>query len=270
MDMKKKKKNKKPVKPVAKPFMRGAAVDRGTIRSAVMFFGSLLLVMLANLLLSAVLVWDNLALRLLFNGVLVLAIGLLFLQSGASKGTAAVNQGEIMLQRQEAGRDVNPEDRRSCYHPLKGYIIGLLGSVPCVICCLLLAATAQRVVSGIGTLPSWLSSLQRREEIGGALAFYSQTSPMQLEDMMRVVVRMCIMPFVNMVGAANADGLLTLERLSALPMLLPALFYGVGYQQGVRVRIQVHTDIATGKRKRARKAKKQQRARAAKGPEQLN
>ena len=175
-----------------------------------------------------------------------------------------------MLQRQEAGREVNPEDRRSCYHPLKGYIIGLLGSVPCVICCLLLAATAQRVVSGIGALPSWLSSLQRREEIGGALAFYSQTSPMQLEDMMRVVVRMCIMPFVNMVGAANADGLLTLERLSALPMLLPALFYGVGYQQGVRVRIQVHTDIATGKRKRARKAKKQQRARAAKGPEQLN
>ena len=87
---------------------------------------------------------------------------------------------------------------------------------------------------------------------------------------MRVVVRMLIMPFVNMVGATNADGLLTLERLSVLPMLLPALCYGVGYQQGVRVRTRVHTDIATGKRKRARKAKKQQRARAAKGPEQLN
>ena len=73
MDTKKKKKNKKPVKPVVKPFMRGTAVDRGTIRSAVMFFGSMLLVMLANLLLSAVLVWDNLILRLLFNGILVLA-----------------------------------------------------------------------------------------------------------------------------------------------------------------------------------------------------
>ena len=270
MDTKKRKKNKKPVKPVVKPFMRGSAVDRGTGKSALMFFGSILLVMLANLLLSAVLVWDSLALRILFNGVLVAAIGLLFLQSGASKGTAAVNQGEIMLQRQEAGREVNLEDRRGCYHPLKGYIIGLLGSVPYLVCCLLLAATAQRVMTGLGALPSWISNLQRREEIGGALAFYSQTTPMQLEDMMRVVVRMLIMPFVNMVGATNADGLLTRERLSVLPMLLPALCYGVGYQQGVRVRTRVHTDIATGKRKRARKAKKQQRARAAKGPEQLN
>lgn len=268
--MQQKKKTKKAVKPVKKPFLRGKPFDKGSLKSAVMFFFALLLMAVANLLMSAVLMWDNAWMNILFNGMLLLVIYALFFQSGASKGTIAVNQGEIMYQRREAGREPNKNDLAACFHPLKGFIIALLGSLPVLVCAVLLASVAQRQMIGLGALPSWISTLQRRPEIGEAVAFYSEVSPMTLEDGLRVIVRLIIMPFVNMVGTRNADGLLVLERLSILPALLPCVSYGVGYLQGVSVRTKVHTDIATGKRKRAKKERKQRQARVAKAPEQLN
>lgn len=269
MDSKKTKK-KAPVKPVVKPYLKGRLVDGGTLKAAAAFFGSLAIMAVANLLLSAALLWDNLVIRIAVNVLMVLVIDMLFYQSGASSGAAAVNQGEILYQRRANGHNVPASEEAACFHPLKGYVTGLLGAAPFLLCGLVLAATAQRQMTGLGALPSWLQVLERREEIGGALGFYHQMVSLTVEDVLRMIVRVYIMPFVNMVGTENMDGLLTLERLSALVMLLPAIAYGLGYQQGVRVRSQVHTDIATSKRKRARKEKKRQQARASKGPEQLN
>lgn len=268
--MQQKKKTKKPMKPVTKPFLRGTPVDKGTVKSAIMFFFAMLLMAVANLFLSTVLMWDSRWMTMMFNILLLIVIYAMFFQSGASKGTIAVNQGEIMYQRRENGREPHKDDLAVCYHPLKGFIIALLGALPLLVCAVLLAMTAQRQMSGLGATPSWINSLLRRPEMGEALAFYQEAAPMTMEDGLRVIIRMLIMPFVNMVGISNREGLLTLERLSMLPLLLPVLAYGVGYTQGVTERTRVHTDIATGKRKRAKKERKQRQARAAKGPEQLN
>ena len=148
--------------------------------------------------------------------------------------------------------------------------MGLVGSLPVLVCAVLLAMVAQRQMSGLGALPGWIGTLQRRPEVGAALSYYNVIEPMTMEDTLRVIIRMMIMPFVNMVGSSNRDGLLTLEKLSILPLLMPALSYGIGYMQGVSVRTQVHTDIARGKRKRAKKERKQRQARMNKEPEQLN
>lgn len=264
------KKTKKPIKPVKKPFLRGSIVDKGTAKSAFGLLMGILMMALANILLSSLLMWDAHWVSVMFNGMLLLVIYAMFAQSGASKGTIAVNQGEIMYQRQEAGRPVNQADLAMCYHPMKGFVTGLIGSVPVIICALILAAIAQRQYTSLGALPSWIGTLQRRPEVGEALAFYNEVAPLTLEDIMRVIVRMLLMPYVNMLGVENRDGLLMLERISVLPMLLPGLSYGLGYMQGVKERSRVHTDIAVGKRKRARKERKQRQARVTKGPEQLN
>ena len=88
---------------------------------------------------------------------------------------------------------------------------------------------------------------------------------------MRLIVRMMVMPFVNIIGADNKDAILLLERVSPLINLLPVLAYGLGYVNGVGVRTSVHTNIALGKKKAKRKQAKERRARRqAKGPEQLN
>lgn len=265
-------KKKKVITPVKKPFMRGKPVDGNTFKSAVFFFLGLMCMVLANVLLGSMAMWDVAWLNILFNCALLLVIYSVFYQNGANKGTAAVNQGEIMLQRQEAGREVSKKNAAECFHPLKGLISALLGSLPVLVCAVLLAVTAQMQYTGLGSLPSWISTLQRQSEMAGALAIYEGAEALSMEDTLRVIVRMLMLPYVNMIGAANRAGLLLLERLSALVLALPALSYGLGYMQGVRIRSRVHTEIAMGKRKRAQKARKQQRRRAhvSKGPEQLN
>lgn len=268
--MQQKKKGKKPIKPVKKPFLKGNPVDRGTLGSAVKFFFSLFGLVVANLLLGTMAMWDIQWLNVLFNCALLLVIYGIYYQTGAGKGTAAVNQGEILFQQKEAGKAVGAKEQATCFHPLKGFLIGLIGLLPALACAVMLAAVAQKQYTGLGALPSWISALQRQTETAGALTMYAADTTMTMESTLRVIVRMLLMPFVNMVGSGNSDGLLMLERLSVLPMLLPGISYGIGYLQGVSIRSKVHTDIALGKRKRARKEKKRRQARNAKGPEQLN
>lgn len=267
--MQPKKKNKKTIKPVHKPFLRGTAVDGATLGSAAKLFLSLFGLVLVNLLLGTMVSWNNRWLTILFNCALLLVVYAVYYQNGTAKGTAAVSQGEILLQRQEAGRRVDGKEQATCYHPAKGFIIGLLGLAPALVCCVLLAFVAQMQYTGLGALPSWIANLQRQSESAGALAMYSVRTPMGMEGVLRVIVRMLLMPYVNMVGADNREGLLVLERLSLLPMLLPGLSYGIGYLQGESIRSKVHTEIAMGKRKRARKEKKRRQAQA-QAPEQLN
>ena len=263
-------KNKKKIKPVTKPFLRGSAVDSATAKSAVSFFFSLFLVIVANFLLGTVSMWEAAWLNIAFNSALVLVIVAVYYQNGSAKGAVAVTQGEVMHQREADGRSVNPKDRALCFHPAKGFIIGILGSVPVLICAVLLALVAQKQYTGMGSLPSWITTLQRQTEMGDALAIYGQSASLGMEGILRIIVRMFMMPWVNMVGAANREGLLWLERLSPVVVLLPAIGYGLGYLQGVKIRTLVHTNIALGKRKRAHKEKKQRTARMNKGPEQLN
>ena len=75
---------------------------------------------------------------------------------------------------------------------------------------------------------------------------------------------------VNLVTPENAESLLLLERLSPLLVLIPGLCYGWGYTRGVNERSRVHTSIAAGNRRRARKEAKARKARAASTPKQLN
>lgn len=269
MQTNKKKKNAK-VTPVSKPYMKGAAFDSTCPRSSLLIFGGTVLMMVAFLLIGGMMMWDNLVLRIITNGVLLLGAYMIFYYSGAGRGSIAVNQGEIMYKRTQIGGSMTEEERARCFHPAKGFLTGLLGCVPLLVCAIILACVAKRQMVTAGALPSWISSLMTRDEIGNALAPYQTIRGMDVEDVMRVIIRMCIMPLVNIIGSSNSGALLLAERLSPILMLLPGLSYGLGYLRGVSIRTQVHTDIAQNKRKSARKAKRQRKARQAKGPEQLN
>lgn len=263
-------KGKKPVKPVVKPYLTGKPFDASCIRSCVMFAFSMLMVALVSLFASPALLSEAMWLRLIMNiAMLVLVYGFYY-QNGANKGTAAVNQGEILYQRQESGRSVDPKDHAACFHYAKGFLIGLVGSLPWILLAVLLAFTAQRQVSHFGALPSWVTGFQSRSEIGEALAYYTTSVPMTFEDGLRILVRMVIMPFINMTGLENRDAHLLIERISPLLMLLPAISYGLGYIRGVGLRSRVHTSIAQNRRKAAKRDRKRREARVRKEPQQLN
>lgn len=274
---KSKSKTRKPksIKDIKLVYLTGRAVDHRTVRGAVSFFGSMLLMTFAFLLLGLSMVMDNTFLRVLFNSMVLLGTLMLFFQNGAVRGTEDVNHGEMMAEREKNGYTVDPKDRDACYKPVKGLIIALLGCLPLVICGIVLACIATRQMTGLGALPSWVSAYESRSEIGHALIYYHQDVAMTLEDVLRVLMRMAMMPLVNMISPSGADALLVLERCSMLVMLAPALAYGAGYTQGVKQRKLVHLGIAEGEKKRRKKERRQQnRARqqqqAKKGPGQLN
>ncbi len=268
MDLKKKQKIEK----VSKPYMKGSIVDRTTLPGAAKFFFALVAVAVVFLILGVMMNMENKFLAIAVNGVVVLSAYLIFHQTGAAAGADAVNQGEIMLAREQKGRPVETWEREQCYHPLKGFTAALIGSIPLLLVSVLLAFIAQPQVANLGLLPSWVSGLEARPEIGGALAYYHAEGSMSLESILRLIVRMTTMPYVNMIGAGSKEGMLWLERLSPVINLLPAVAYGLGYMMGVSIRTNVHTNIALGKKKMKHKQKKERRARQAtrRGPEQLN
>lgn len=267
------KKQAKPVKPVEKPFLRGTPTDERTGKAALAYLGILAVASIMSFLVCSMLSFDNVFLRVFLNLTVVALIWLILYNTAVNSGTEAVARGEILYQKQERGVSFAESERKICFHPLKGYLTALLGSIPLLICAVLLAITAHRQSTGFGSLPGWMSSYAGRSEVGNALAAYTQTTSMGLEDILRIIVRILIMPFVSIVGAENRDGMLLLERLSPLILLLPAAAYGTGYLQGTRERTKIHTGIAQSNRKRASREKKARKARLApkpKTPEQLN
>ena len=86
---------KKQMKIVKKPYVTGSPVDQHTAKEAAKTFLAMLVMMLAFLLLSSMLLWDNLFLRILTNGVVLLGAWGLFYANGMSKGATAVNSAYI-------------------------------------------------------------------------------------------------------------------------------------------------------------------------------
>ena len=259
------------IEKVSKPYLKGDAFDRTTLSGAVKFFFGTVVMAVVFMIVCVMISFDQTWLNILVNTSVILAVYLMFAQLGMSSGANAVNQGEIMYTRQEKGRPVADWERSMCYHPMKGLLVALLGSIPLVVCSAILACIAQRQMTSIGALPSWVSSIEGRPEIGNALAIYHESASLTLETALRILVRMSTMPYVNMVGAANKDGMLIIERISPMLNLLPCLVYALGYMNGVSVRSAVHTNIALGKKKAKRKQIKERRARRqSRGPAQLN
>ena len=253
-------------KPVSKkPYLTGTPLDSSCIGGALRFFLYLLMMAIAFLFLGAVLSFDSFTLRLIINLAVVLLMLTVMFQSGAAAGSVAVNAGELAYQRKESNRMLNDAEIRACYHPLKGFLTALIGSLPLLIAATVLACTTQR------QMPTWVSSMMDNVDNGAALAVYAQDGGVAGMTILRIVIRTCILPAVNIVGATNSDAMLRLEQFSPLLCCLPMIAYGLGYPQGVRIRTQVQADIAAGKRKARKKANKERKQRTSQnGPEQLN
>jgi hypothetical protein len=268
------KKKKTPVTPVQKPFLRGTPTDRDTLRRALMFFGTLIMIFFVSVIICSMTGFDSPILRILINGTIIALMMLIVYHTGESWGTEMVARGENLYQRREKGIEVSAEDARTCFHPAKAFIAGAIGTLPFVLLAIVLAVTAQRQMTTPGTLPSWMQTYARRNEIGDPLVNYLNPEGVGAMDMLRIAVRVCILPYINLVGNSDGAAMLWVERLSPLLLLLPAVSYGIGALQGTRVRTRIHTEIAENAKKRIRREnkarKKRMAARTPKAPEQLN
>lgn len=249
-------------KPAAKPFLRGSIVDGKTVRVALSFFGCLVIMAVLNLILTASFVAMSLAwLRILFCIAQLAVYYLIAFHSGQSRGTAAVALGETAWNREQAGREIPAEERRACWHPLKGLTAALIGSLPFLALAVINALVAVRQVYTPGSLPEWVSGMASRPDVLEPLTVYSQTVPAEAADFVRMGVRAMIMPFVAITGSDNFGAHLVLDHLSPLLVLLPALFFGAGYLLGPALRAKVHASIDEGEKRRKRREARERRRR---------
>ena len=258
---------------MGKPFLNGAPKDENTVRNALKFFGAILLVAFVSFIVCSMTSFSSVILRIGINLLIEILILYIFFTKGINLGTEGVSRGEILYQHVQKGIAITEKEKKIPFHKAKGFIIGFSGTVLFIIAALILAFTAQRQMTGAGTLPSWMDAYMRRSEVSGALISYTQGVSVTVTDIIRIFIRMMIMPFVSMCGSENRDLLLIMERFSPLLVSLPAVAYGTGYLQGPVQRKKIHTEIAANARKRSireKKEKKAKNARKTNEPQQLN
>ena len=104
---------------------------------------------------------------------------------------------EIMYARQESGRPVSEDDQARCFHPGKGMFAALVGAAPFVAFTIAYAVIARPITYTLGVLPSWTEALMRQSEFGDALRYYETVGTLGTLDILRVIDRAMIMPFIN-------------------------------------------------------------------------
>ena len=268
--MQNKAKQTKPVQLVRKPIIPGSWHGRDAWKLAfkrmLSFIGITLLYVIAGALLSFNSLWARVAMAVLIvGGTLYYQVGV-----GMSRGQSDAAFGEILYSRRESGKNVPASECERSFHRFKGLFAVLVGCLPFVLFAIVFACVTQKTVYRLGTLPSWTESLMLQTEFGTGLAYYTHQPGVSAVDVMRIIDRAMIMPFVNVAISFGADATLLAERLSPLLILITPLGYALGYMQGLNERARINTGIKMGddKKKRREKKARKQRQRS-KAPERL-
>lgn len=264
----------KKVQEVKKPFLTGSIFDENTFKSSMKYLGLFIMIVFVSFIACSSAAFGSDILRIGLNAAVIIVILMLMFNFGSNHGAEAVSHGEILWQRKEKGLSFSESEQKLCFHPMKGYVIALLGSLLILIPAVILAFTTTIQTTDSGALPGWMQAYLRRDDVSSALINYTQPESMGLVDYIRAFVRICIIPYVNVIGHTNKAGMLTLERISPLILLLPAIAYGTGYISGKSIRTRIHTTISENEKKRIRRdnkrRRKQNRPVRSREPEQLN
>jgi hypothetical protein len=263
-------KPKKPIPQVVKPVLTGSWHGRDAVKKGLRLMLNILFVTLIYLILSLLLTFDALALRLLTAAVLIATAWGYLYATGTNAGQADAAFSEIMYLRDQEGKPVTAEDRERCFHPWKGAFAVLVGAAPYLIVTIVFACMTSLDVYSLGVLPSWLTRYTRQSGIGDALAYYQNREGLTTFTVLRIAVRSMTMPFMNVAVKMGDVATLWAERLSPLWMLVAPVGYAVGYAQGLKIRAQINTGIAIGDQKKKKRERRARRERAkSKSPQQL-
>ncbi len=268
--MQTKSKKNKPVTPIQKPILIGSYHGKDAWKLALKRFFSVFLCSILYLIIGILVTVDHVALSLTMS---ILISGLLcYYQfvSGATQGEKDASFSEIMYLRNEEGKTIVAIDRNRCFHPMKGFFATAIGLLPYLIFTTIYACVTQLEIYELGVLPSWTSTYLGQSEISDALNYYSLGLGMQAMDIMRVITRAMVMPFITTANYVSKEAVLWVERFSPLLITIAPIGYAFGYTQGAKIRTKINTGIQQGVAKKKRKQRKERKARQASNtPERL-
>ncbi len=257
-------KKKNTLQPVYKPYLHGNPISTTVIKRSLKIMGLLAVFAFFGALTSGMMGFGSAPVRIAVNAALILFGCFVMLNNGSNQGESDVGFGEICLNRQNEGKDISRQDRDVCYHPLKGILTALLGSLPFFLIALVYALIVTKQTYTLGALPGWVAGFETQDEIGQALAYYHENAPALPADYLRMIVRLALFPFMNMLGAGDYDRLYLLDKLSPLFTLIIPCCYGIGYLRGPYLRALVHGNIRLARRRQNRKVRREREQRARK------
>ncbi len=261
---------KKPIQEVVKPLLIGSWHGRDAWKQGLKLMLNMLFVSLIYLILSLLLTFDALFLRVITALVLIATAAGYLYANGVSAGEGDAGFGEIMYLRDQEGRAITAEDRERCFHPAKGLFAVLVGAAPYLIITLIFACVTTQSTYQLGVLPSWLTRYTRQSGIGDALQYYQGRGGIELITIVRIVVRCMTMPFINVAVGLGDVATLWAERLTPIWVLIAPMGYAYGYAQGIKMRTKINTGIAIGEQKKKRRERKARRERSkSRSPQQL-
>lgn len=244
---------------VYKPYLKGKGYGQRAMRKGLKIAGFQLVFAFLYLFMGQALMTGNLPVRILINlGILAVFASLLY-YDGMKSGQDDVAFGEIALSRKDQGHELSAADLARCYAPGQGIMIVLCGILPFFIACLVFAVLAEPQSYVLGSLPSWLQAYNGRTELNLALSYYNDRAGIQTIDALRMLVRLLLFPYINMVGVDQTLALFWVERLSPILILLVPMSYAIGYTQGPRLRAMIHGGIASNQRKALKRAQKKRK-----------
>lgn len=253
---------------VYKPYLKGLPVSALAARRGLRPFSYLLISAVLYFFLGQLLSVEYAWFRLIINLVVIFAFAFLMYSDGVGAGEGDVAFAEIALSRPKEGKAILKADLARCYHPSKGFFTVIIGSLPIILLCLVYAFMAKEDTYTLGVLPSWVSSFENKPDVGPALAYYHDRAGFQLADLLRLLTRLMIFPYINLIGADNSAAVVWIERLSPILVYLIPMAYGVGYLQGPRYRARIHGGIKSNQQRAQRKQKHRKEA-ARQKPKQL-
>lgn len=260
-------KTAKTVEIVRKPIVPGSWHGRDARKMALKRFFAFLGITLIYLIAGTFFSFDALWARILSTVVIVGCLAYYQYAVGAAKGEKDASYGEIIYSRRESGHAV---DADRSFHRGKGFFAALVGCAPYVLFALAFALIAQKTTYRLGALPAWTESMMHQTEFSAGLAYYGNQPGMSVVDVMRVIDRAMIFPFIGIVSPMGAEAALWMERLSPILVLVVPVWYGAGYAQGLNYRARVNTGIKMGDEKKKRRESKARRQRQrSKTPERL-
>ena len=218
------KKNKKK-KPLRRAKHWGTQVLPMAGRLAVL----LIAIVVLGLMFSALQGVGSAWLRVALSVLIVSGLLLLCLNEGMTHGAQDALASRNYVSLEAKGIALEDKDDAACYQPLKAVCAAaVVYSVPLLLS-LLIAATAKEYTYTLQDLPAWLtSSYGTRGDVMAPLAAYAGTSALGALDIVRMIVRMLELLFVNLFADPLTMGA-AIDRLSPLMLLTYPAAYILGY-----------------------------------------
>ena len=209
-----------------------------------------------GLMFSALQAVGSVALRAVISLAILSGVLLMLYSEGLTRGVADADASHAADKLEKLGRPLSRREEAACYQPMKALCACLIVfGVPLVLGAYL-AATAEPYTYALQDLPSWLTGTYgAREDVMAPLAAYAQTASVSARDIIRLIVRLTVLIYINLFPDPQTMAQLV-DQLTPLMVLSYPVACMIGYLRAPAVYAKRQSMQRRAKKAAVRKVQK--------------